>query len=195
MIKAIIFDCFGVLYVDASHDFYENQVPHYEKLRSALMELNKASDYGLITQDEWTRQVSETTGLPLVFVRQNIQRTNIRNKQLLEYTQQLRTRYKVGMLSNIGKGAMDQFFAAEERKELFDTVVLSSEIGLTKPHPEIFRLTAERLGVQPGECVMIDDLEENCSGADAAGMQAIHYRTNKQTIRDLAAILEEDKHA
>lgn len=190
MVKALIFDCFGVLYVDASHDFYQRQVPHYAALRPQLLELNRASDYGLITQAEWVSQVAEVTGLSPEHVRKNIQGTQVRNQALLEYTQRLRRDYRLGMLSNIGMGAMDTFFSPSDRQQLFDAVVLSSEVGLTKPHPEIFHIMASRLGCEVGECVMIDDLEENCAGADAAGMRAVQYVSNAQIMDDLRALLE-----
>lgn len=192
-VKAIIFDCFGVLYRDSSRDFYEQQVPRYAELRPQLTDLNKMADYGLITQDEWFRQVADVTGFPLAQVREYIQSEQVRNQALLEYMQGLRPSYKVGLLSNIGIGVMDQFFPPDERAQLFDTVVLSGEVGLIKPHPEIFHIAAERLGYAPGECVMIDDREDNCSGADAAGMQAIFYQDNHQLQQDLTLLLEADR--
>lgn len=188
-IRAVIFDCFGVMYVDASHDFYEKNVKNYDAIYSQLIDLNKQSDYGLITQEEWLEAVTEVTKLDKAFVVDRIQLVKVRNEALLTYSQELRKKYKIGMLSNIGIGAMERFFTTNERNKLFDGVVLSSEVGMIKPHPEIFKLIAERLGCSPGECVMIDDIEENCSGADAAGMQAIHYKTTEQTIRDLKSIL------
>ncbi len=93
------------------------------------------------------------------------------------------------MLSNISVDGMDAYFDQKQREQLFDASLLSGEVGLTKPHPGIFELMAERLGVETGECVMIDDIEDNCAGADAAGMKAIHYLGNQQVQRDLALLL------
>lgn len=195
MIRAVIFDCFGVLYLDASKHFYETHIPNYEKLWPELMQLTKASDYGLITQDELVDGVVELTGAERAFVADNIRGMHRRNQKLLEYAEGLRSSVKLGMLSNIGPGAMDSFFTPSERERLFDAVVLSGDVGMTKPHPAIFRLMAERLGVSPHDCVMIDDIEENCAGADAAGMKAIKYDSNAQVERELGALLEENDHA
>ena len=52
---------------------------------------------------------------------------------------------------------------------LVDVVIDSCEVGLRKPDPEIFELTAERLGVPPSACVMIDDFAWNLTGAAATG--------------------------
>lgn len=190
MLRAVIFDCFGVLYIDASRHFFENHVPQYEKLWPELMQLTKASDYGLISQDDLVDGVVELTGAERAFVAVNIRGVHERNHALLHYAKTLRDTKKLGMLSNIGPGAMDSFFTPSERKQLFDAVVLSGEVGMTKPHPAIFTLMAEQLGVAPHECVMIDDIEENCAGADAAGMKAIKYDTNAQIKRELNLLLE-----
>lgn len=191
MITAVIFDCFGVLYLDASKHFYEHHIPQYEKLWPQLMELNKQSDYGLITQDELVDGVVELTGAERDFVADNIRGVHQRNEKLLEFAESLRPKYKLGMLSNIGPGAMDSFFSPRERDELFDAVILSGDVGVVKPNPAIYELMAEQLSVSTRECVMIDDIEDNCAGADAAGMRAIHYRSNPQVKRDLAELLEE----
>lgn len=189
MLRAVIFDCFGVLYLDASKHFYETHVPNYEVLWPELMQLTKASDYGLITQDELVDGVVELTGAKPAFVAANIRGVHKRNQALLDYAEQLRETYRLGMLSNIGPGAMDSFFSLEEREQLFDAVVLSGDVGMTKPHPAIFALMAERLGVSPHQCVMIDDIEENCAGADAAGMKAIKYDSNTQVKHDIQQLL------
>lgn len=195
MIKAVIFDCFGVLYLDTSRHFYENHIPDYEKLWPELMELNKQSDYGLISQDELVDGVVELTGADRNFVAENIRGVHKRNDSLLDFAISLRDKYKVGMLSNIGPGAMDTFFSPEDRKMLFDATVLSGDVGVVKPNPAIFQMIAEKLGVDTGECVMIDDIEDNCAGADASGMRAIQFINNAQVKRDLDKLLKETKSA
>ncbi len=72
--------------------------------------------------------------------------------------------------------------------ELFDDVVISAEVGLHKPQPEIYRLAADRLGVQPADCLFVDDLRENCEGAEAVGMTAIRFRDPAQTIAQLTEL-------
>jgi len=73
--------------------------------------------------------------------------------------------------------------------ELFDGVVISGEVGLHKPEPEIFRMGAERIGVPPEECVFVDDLKENCAGAEAVGMKAILHRGADSTLPELEELL------
>jgi putative hydrolase of the HAD superfamily len=74
-------------------------------------------------------------------------------------------------------------------EELFDAVVISGDVGLHKPQPEIFLLGAERLGVAPEDCVFVDDLRENCEGAAAVGMTAILHRGSEGTLPQLEELL------
>jgi epoxide hydrolase-like predicted phosphatase len=73
--------------------------------------------------------------------------------------------------------------------ELFDGVVISGDVGLHKPQPEIFLLGAERTGVAPEECVFVDDLRENCEGAEAVGMTAVLHRGADTTLPELERLL------
>jgi putative hydrolase of the HAD superfamily len=68
---------------------------------------------------------------------------------------------------------------------LFDEIVISGEVGLHKPEPAIFELACERVGFEPGECVFVDDLRENCAGAEAVGITAILHRGADKTIPEL----------
>lgn len=189
MIRAVIFDCFGVLYLDPSRHFYETRIARYDELHDKLLELNAQADYGLISGVEHHQAVSDLSGISVGEIEKALNGSHKCNRQLVAYSQQLRLQYKIGLLSNSSLQGMETFFDYKERRHLFDASLLSAEIGLTKPHPEVFREIANRLGVVPSECVMIDDVDDNCAGADAAGMQAIHYRTNAQTRRELEQLL------
>jgi putative hydrolase of the HAD superfamily len=86
---------------------------------------------------------------------------------------------KTGLISNSwSTGHYDR----DLLRELFDATVISAEVGLHKPQPEIYRLAAERIGEPPSSCVFVDDLRENCEGAEAVGMTAILHREPDATI-------------
>lgn len=73
--------------------------------------------------------------------------------------------------------------------ELFDVVVISAEIGMRKPEERIFRHTAALLGLEPQECVFIDDVEANVTAAQAVGLAALHHREAAATLTLLADLL------
>ncbi len=74
--------------------------------------------------------------------------------------------------------------------DLFDATVISGEVGLHKPQPEIYLLACERLEVEPVAAVFVDDLRENCAGAEAVGMAAVLHRDAAETISRLEELLE-----
>ena len=87
--------------------------------------------------------------------------------------------FKTGLISNSWSTS---HYDRELLADLFDDVVISAEVGLHKPQPEIYRLATERLGVPPSSCVFVDDLRENCEGAEAVGMTAILHRGPPATV-------------
>ena len=93
---------------------------------------------------------------------------------------------KTGLISNSwGRGRYDR----DSFSELFDGVVISGEVGLYKPQPEIFQLGAERVGLTPRDCVFVDDLRENCEGAEAVGMTAVLHRGADASLDRLEELL------
>ena len=73
--------------------------------------------------------------------------------------------------------------------QIFDATVISGDVGLHKPEPEIYRLGAERIDVPAEACVFVDDLRENVAGAEAVGMTAILHRGADSTIPELERLL------
>ncbi|MFD3654014.1 HAD family hydrolase [Streptomyces sp. NPDC058620] len=88
----------------------------------------------------------------------------------------------VALLSNSWGHRYDR----EGWDELFDAVVISCEVGMRKPEPEIFRHTARLLDRRPEECVFVDDLGRNVRAASALGMATVHHRTAAETMEALA---------
>jgi putative hydrolase of the HAD superfamily len=72
---------------------------------------------------------------------------------------------------------------------LFDTVVISGEVGLRKPDPAIYRLAARRLGLPPTEVVFVDDLMPNVRAAVAVGMVGVHHTDIDATVGELEILL------
>jgi epoxide hydrolase-like predicted phosphatase len=73
--------------------------------------------------------------------------------------------------------------------EIFDATVISGDVGLHKPQPEIYLLACERLGANPSECVFVDDLAENVAGAEAVGMVGVRHRDAAKTLPRLEELL------
>lgn len=97
--------------------------------------------------------------------------------------------YRMGLLTNNVREWEPLWRAMFPVDELFEVVVDSAFVGTRKPGPEIYEITCERLGVQPGECVFVDDFHNNCEAAEALGMAAVWFQDNDQAIADLRALI------
>jgi putative hydrolase of the HAD superfamily len=76
--------------------------------------------------------------------------------------------------------------------DLFDSTVISGEVRLHKPEPEIYLLACRLLEVEPAEAVFVDDLRENCAGAEAVGMTALLHRDPVDTVAELERLLGQE---
>ncbi len=78
----------------------------------------------------------------------------------------------VGLLTNNAREARSWWNSGVLPIDRFTAVVDSSEVGLRKPDPRIYTLTAERMGHRPDELLYFDDMADNVAGACAAGLVA-----------------------
>lgn len=186
MIRAIFFDCFGVLYIKADRAYFSRFPQHYDELH----DLNNMSDHGFIDRRTYIESVARVTGVSVGETEQAFASEHILNRPLIDYIQKsLKPHYKIILLSNVGRGWIHDFFDTHQLHDLFDLVVMSSEEGVTKPNPLLFERAAQRAGVLPEECVMIDDHQENCDGAQAAGMQSLRFTAFPAFEQQLKKIL------
>ncbi|MEU3742070.1 HAD family phosphatase [Streptomyces sp. NPDC032198] len=82
----------------------------------------------------------------------------------------------------------DDCYQGYDLDALADTVVISSRIGSRKPGRRIYRTACDRLGVEPSDCVMIDDLEHNLRGAARLGIRGMHHLHSGETVRALGQL-------
>ncbi|MDO8970487.1 MAG: HAD family phosphatase [Saprospiraceae bacterium] len=103
------------------------------------------------------------------------------DEDLYAFTMALRPRYQVALLSNAYWETRASLIRRFPRFfDMFDVTIFSAEVGLVKPDARIYRLTLEKLGVEPEEAVFVDDFIENIQGAQAVGMKAIHFKSSQQ---------------
>ena len=94
--------------------------------------------------------------------------------------------YKTGLLSNSwGMG----LYPIERIRQLFDVVVISGEVGLRKPDPDIFKLTVEKLGLEAAACIFVDDHPGHLKAAQEAGMTTVLHKSPAQSIPEVEALL------
>jgi len=188
MIKAIIFDCFGVLTNDSWREFLDTLPPGQAVAKAR--ELNHLYDSGKLEFREFIDQVTSVTGgdrklIEKIFTHPD----HTKNLLLLDYIASLRTRYKIGVLSNVNRDWIREEFLTPKEQRLFDAYTFSYKVGATKPHPSMYHASLDQLGVKPGEAVFVDDVERYVDAARELGMSGIVYKNFQQMKRELELLL------
>jgi putative hydrolase of the HAD superfamily len=83
----------------------------------------------------------------------------------------------------------DRSDAYEQVFARFEQVIESSKAGLRKPDPRIYLMMCDLLGLEPAQCIYLDDLGINCKPAAQLGMHAIKVTSGEQALADLGAVL------
>ena len=189
VIKAIIFDCFGVLTADTWREFVAT-LP--EAKRREASELNRQYGAAYLSKSDFLSALKSLTGMLPQDIDELLGHEITKNDALLEYIATLNKTYKIGLLSNVGNNWIRSNFLNAEEQLLFDEYILSYEVRVAKPDPQIFELAAERLGVKTSECIMVDDVEYFCGIADSLGMKSVIYHDFVQTKAQIDELLAAD---
>lgn len=188
MIKAIIFDCFGVLTTDDWLAFKDAYLEPGSEAESEAIELNHRADANLITFDDFARGIAKLAGMT---DEETLKRlgSHTSNTALFNYIRDtLKPRYKIGLCSNASDDYTGELFTPDQNA-LFDTKTFSFMLGVIKPDPLMYEATATGLDVLADECVFIDDREGFVEGARATGMKGICFHSNEQVISELEKLL------
>jgi FMN phosphatase YigB (HAD superfamily) len=81
---------------------------------------------------------------------------------------------RIGVLSNFTLATLEESLRATGLATWVDIACAATVIGVSKPDPAAYTITAARLGVAPEQCLFFDDEQECVAGALACGMQAYH---------------------
>lgn len=185
MIKAVIFDFFGVLVSTDLNSFYDDYCANEgvkQQAKAIIREFN--SGFSKLRYNDVITRLSKLARVPEAEVGDYLE-GNRPNRKLLDFIKNnLSGTYKISILSNAGEDWINELLDKNDT-ELFDDIVLSYQHGVTKPSREIYLLAAKRLGFEPKECVFIDDTQRHCLAAEEAGMKAINYKNFDQMKTEL----------
>jgi putative hydrolase of the HAD superfamily len=113
------------------------------------------------------------------------------NEPMIDLMRELGERgYRMALLTNNVREWEPYWRSMLPVDEIFELVVDSGFVGMRKPEPEIYELTLQRLdGIDPAECLFVDDVEVNVEAARALGMGAVHFRDSSQAIAEIESAL------
>lgn len=138
-------------------------------------------DMGILTFDQVAEALAEYRGVEKEFTR-NMISLAIGKQESIRPTAKLigelkAAGYKLYVLSNMSREFID-FLRKQEVYQNFDGDVVSCEVGVVKPMPEIYDLLLERFELNPAETIFIDDREENIKAAEKKGITGFHFDRN-----------------
>lgn len=148
---------------------------------------------GKISEDDFAREfaarLTEVTGYeipPDGLVRRVFSGLRLEDDMLRAVRAARAAGLKTGLLSNSWG---TELYPRALLSELFDVTVISGEVGLRKPDPQIYRMTAAKLEVEPARCVFVDDHPGHLEAANELGMTTVLHRTPAQTLPELESLL------
>lgn len=197
-LRAIYFDFGGVItrteFQTPRQHLADRLKVDYEDLVKVVFESDSAKKAGLgeISEEQHFANVMRALHLPISDARSFADEFfsgDVTDLALLDLARSLRRKHKVGLISNAWSG-LREWMTERKMADAFDAMVISAEEKIAKPDARIYLLALEKLGVQPGEAVFLDDSRENVEGARAVGMQAIHFVDPQKAVAELKALLD-----
>ncbi len=185
MIKAIIFDCFGVLVGHGFWNVYKSLGGDPMADERFITEHLEKADLGQVSSHDFHAIMANHLGVPLAVYEQAFKDDEVLNPDIFDYIEnELRPRYKLALVSNATGDSVRSKIPAS-KLALFDEVFISGEVGLLKPDPKLFNLALQKLGTSAQETLFVDDHQEYIDGAKAVGLQTIQYTTFEAFKKDL----------
>ncbi len=186
-ITTLIFDCFGVVCLPVLNGWYKQHSERTGFVDESLHALYRKFDLGIISEDDVLKYFSEFEGASrdLQKLREEIDSFLGLDAGVVETIKELRKKgYKTALLSNGNSGFFERkiYTTYPEFKGLFDTIIISSNVQMIKPGPEVYLHTLEEVGSMPEETIFIDDSQPNVDAAISLGMQG-HFYTDNLSLR------------
>lgn len=107
------------------------------------------------------------------------------NPRMAELLQRLRSRYRLFLLSNTNESHWQYLDSTYAVSRHFEELVLSFEVGHSKPQPQIYQEVLKRAAVDAAHALFIDDLPQNIEAGANLGMNVIHFQNQEQLETEL----------
>lgn len=197
MIQAIIFDFGNVINLFDNKRFL-NKISQYsdktaEELNVLIYQKSDIAlqyERGELSSDEFYKIIVELCNLDISKLDLRDAFTDIFTpiETTIELIKSLKHKYKIGLLSDTSEWDFEFGIKKCGIFHLFDTTTVSFEVGSLKPDKKLYLDAINKLGLNPPECVFIDDREVNVNGATALGIHGINYISHEELIKSLQSL-------
>jgi len=184
MIKAVVFDFFGVICTDDYWRFVNGLGVDGAKLGQYKASLNT----GKMPWQSYVANVAELVGRPVDEVSSMYAQENL-DPRVLGLITQLHNSYKTALLTNANQEFIDDILKQRGLHNIFNEVIVSSTVGVAKPDPGIYQYALNKLGCQPAEMLFIDDLPRHIYAADSMGIKTVLFSNFEQCLAEINHIL------
>ncbi len=186
MIKALIFDFYGVIYSNFDWDVIDERIYPDETKAKEFIALKRAANKGDLSNDKFLTEVSKIAEDVKYPDKPAVKLDSSVNYSVLGLIESMKNKYKIGLLSNGTQEHINSVFKKlGGANKFFDVVVTSSDTQFIKPSKEAFIGTVKRLGTKTEETVVVDDSPGHIEGAINAGLKTIQFSDMKQLRQDL----------
>lgn len=197
-VEAIVFDLGNVL-IDFDHRIAAGRISGFTDYSPKEIfnlffdsELTGLFEQGKIQPQDFFRKVKEILRADIEYpeflpIWNEIFFLSDKNHQVYGLAKLLRCKYRLALLTNINVLHFEYLKSAFGVFDVFDKVLASCELGLSKPNPQIYKKTLEILGVLPGETLYFDDRTELIESAAGLGIRSFLFRSVEQLKKDLVA--------
>lgn len=174
MIKALVFDMYGVLLKESKGNFIPYVLGHFPTMtRARIVEDFTKAGLGGISGDELLKRMGFADSNAAM--RDYIDHYLTADEGFAVFRQRWQGKVEFALLSN-DVAAWSRYICQRHGfDEVFTLKIVSGEVGCRKPDPAIFALALEKLPCPPEQCLFIDNSEKNVLAAQAAGMRAVLF--------------------
>jgi HAD superfamily hydrolase (TIGR01509 family) len=170
--KAIIFDFFDVIHYDPFQRWLKARgLTREGPMQEASVEMDK----GLIDAPEFLRRVSAECGSTPEQIQKEFDEYHKFDQEMVVVVKALAKEYQIGLLCNGPTTFVRGLLKDGGIEDTFHHIVISSEVGMVKPDPNIFLHILKKMDVKPEESIFIDDNPKNVAAANALGIHGIQY--------------------
>lgn len=179
MVKAIVFDFFGVICSIVGPNWFRKYFPE-EEIGDLMKTHASPADRGKISEKEFFINLGGLVDKHPDEVQSEFYNLAKVDLEVVDLIQNLTKSYKIGLCSDSPSELIRFILGEHGLSDLFDAIVVSSECKIIKPSPEIYKIILGKLPGEAEDLIFVDDNPSNVDGALDVGMKGILFESVEQ---------------